>query len=59
MEELLFKNLEHPAKFLILTQKHIIVGMQSTYVKLEFLFKYDEQNLQDDDLKPFELDKFY
>lgn len=44
-------------KFLLLTQKHLIIIYPSG--KFEWIFKYDQNNLNDEDLRPFKLDKVF
>eukprot|EP00825_Cyclidium_porcatum_P004670 TRINITY_DN1220_c0_g1_i2.p1 TRINITY_DN1220_c0_g1~~TRINITY_DN1220_c0_g1_i2.p1 ORF type:complete len:1061 (-),score=222.02 TRINITY_DN1220_c0_g1_i2:1563-4745(-) len=57
LQEIMKHECDFVPKFLLLTQKHLIIIYPSG--KFEWIFKYDQNNLNDEDLRPFKLDKVF
>ncbi|EAR97028.3 hypothetical protein TTHERM_00196190 (macronuclear) [Tetrahymena thermophila SB210] len=57
LSEIMNKDCEYLVEFFVLTQKHLIIILQNG--KFEWIYKYDPANLNEDEIKPFKLEKTY
>lgn len=57
LTEILSRDCDYQPEFFVLTQKHLIIVLLNG--QFEWIYKYDPANINEEDVKPFKLEKTF